>query len=69
MKKIRKFMLRVFFPKRYYEEFVYPVIEKLIRNLIEQGILTEVNPYANKISYWLYLRKTVKEQMQNNEVV
>lgn len=69
MKKIRKFILRVFFPKRYYEKFVYPVIEKSIRNLIELGILTEVNPYANKTSYWLYLRKTVKEQMQNNEVV
>ena len=69
MNKIRNFFIRVFFPKRYYEEFVYPVIEKLIRNLIEQGILTEVNPYANKISYSLYLIKKVKEQMQNNEVV
>lgn len=69
MKKIRKFMLRFFFPKRYYEEFVYPVIENSINRLIELGILTQVNPYANQSSYWLYLRKTVKEQMQKNETI
>lgn len=51
MKKIRKFMLRVFFPKRYEKEYVYPVIEKLIRDWIEQGLLTLINPYDSKIDF------------------
>lgn len=69
MKKFRKFILRVFFPRRYEEEFVYPVMRDIIYEFIDKGILTTLNPYGFKNATNLYVEKLVKEQMQKNETI